>query len=185
MDVARSFQNRAERNESKNPTFQCRAGTQRRFPMTKQKSTMLVSALAALCVAGMSAPSVAEPQQGYRGGADVKVQRNGGGDRSDRSDRKSDYSDRGGDRARANVDRGSRRSAEGEVRGRDRDTSWRRPGYRERIVRQGRRYAWGPGVSFYFADGYYYGECGWVKRRAIETGSRMWWRRYERCRDFN
>ena len=167
--------------------------------MRKQEPKILVSILAALCVAGMTIPSAAEPPQG-RGGADVKVQRDTGSDRSgganvkaernggsDRSDRggKGEYSDRGGDKGRVDGDRGSRRSADVEVRGRDRDNSWKKPGYRERVVSHGRRYAWGPGVSFYFADGYYYGECGWVKRRAIETGSRMWWRRYERCRDFN
>ena len=166
--------------------------------MRKQESKMLVSALAALCVAGMTVPSSAEPAQG-RGGADVKVQRDAGsdrsggangkversgdGDRSDRGDRKGEYTDRGGDRGRADGDRDSRRAEV--VRGRDRDNSWKKPGYRDRVVSHGRRYAWGPGVSFYFADGYYYGECNWVKRRAIETGSRMWWRRYERCRDFS
>jgi hypothetical protein len=52
-------------------------------------------------------------------------------------------------------------------------------------VRRGHRYLWGPGVTFYLSDGYYYGECGWLKRRAIQTGDRIWWRRYERCRDFS
>ncbi len=39
----------------------------------------------------------------------------------------------------------------------------------------------------YFATpfyGYYdYDDCGWLRRRAIETGSRYWWRRYQECRD--
>lgn len=31
-------------------------------------------------------------------------------------------------------------------------------------------------------DGYYYGSrCGWIRRRAEETGSRGWWRRYRAC----
>ncbi len=66
----------------------------------------------------------------------------------------------------------------------DRRRDWNGPGYRDRI-RRGHRYAWGPGISFYLSDGYYYGDCGWLKRRAIETGSRVWWRRYERCRIFD
>jgi hypothetical protein len=28
----------------------------------------------------------------------------------------------------------------------------------------------------------YYDDCGWLRRRALETGSRYWWRRYEICR---
>jgi hypothetical protein len=35
------------------------------------------------------------------------------------------------------------------------------------------------------SDGFYYGECSWLKRRALQTGDRIWWRRYERCRDFS
>lgn len=41
-----------------------------------------------------------------------------------------------------------------------------------------------PGIGFYFSDGSYYGECGWLKRRAIETDSPIWWHRYRRCREF-
>lgn len=28
----------------------------------------------------------------------------------------------------------------------------------------------------------YTGSCQWLKHRAIETGSRYWWRRYRQCR---
>ena len=59
-----------------------------------------------------------------------------------------------------------------------------RDGDRDRI-RRGHRYGWGPGVAFYFTDGYYYGNCGWLKRRAIVSGNPIWWRRYHRCRDFD
>jgi hypothetical protein len=45
---------------------------------------------------------------------------------------------------------------------------------------RGRHHSWGPG--FYFYDGYYHGDCGWLRRRAEETGSRVWWRRYRQCR---
>jgi hypothetical protein len=54
-----------------------------------------------------------------------------------------------------------------------------------RIRRYGRRYAWGPGISFWFYDGYYYGDCEWLRRRAVVTGSRYWWRRYRQCRYYD
>lgn len=47
--------------------------------------------------------------------------------------------------------------------------------------RRGRHYGWGPG--FYFYDGYYHGNCRWLRNRAEETGSRTWWRRYRQCRE--
>jgi hypothetical protein len=28
-----------------------------------------------------------------------------------------------------------------------------------------------------------YSSCGWLKARAVETGSPRWWARYEACRD--
>ncbi|MBS0243435.1 MAG: hypothetical protein JSS20_14755 [Proteobacteria bacterium] len=46
---------------------------------------------------------------------------------------------------------------------------------------RGRHYGWGPG--FYFYDGYYHGNCGWLKRRAEETRSHVWWKRYRQCRE--
>lgn len=46
---------------------------------------------------------------------------------------------------------------------------------------RGTRYLWG-GLPFYFYDGHYYGDCGWLKRRAEATGSRYWWVRYRQCR---
>lgn len=37
------------------------------------------------------------------------------------------------------------------------------------------------GVPYYgYYGGYGYG-CGWLYRRAVYTGSRYWWRRYEDC----
>jgi hypothetical protein len=53
------------------------------------------------------------------------------------------------------------------------------------IRRRGVRHAWGPGITFYFADGYYYGDCAWLYRRAVTTGSSYWWRRYRLCRDYS
>lgn len=53
------------------------------------------------------------------------------------------------------------------------------------IRRHGRRYSWGPGVTFWFYDGYYYGDCDWLRRRAVATGSRYWWQRYRLCRAYD
>jgi hypothetical protein len=82
--------------------------------------------------------------------------------------------------------RDGNRHADVQVRseGRHRDRDGREGGDRDRIFR-GHRYAWGPGFDFYLSDGYYYGECSWLKRRAIETDNPVWWRRYHRCRDFS
>lgn len=47
---------------------------------------------------------------------------------------------------------------------------------------RGVRLNWG-GPVFWFYDGYYYGDCAWLRRKAIATGSRYWWRRYRLCRE--
>ncbi len=47
---------------------------------------------------------------------------------------------------------------------------------------RGVRYMWG-GLPFMFYDGYYHGDCSWLRRKARETGSSYWWRRYRQCRD--
>lgn len=57
----------------------------------------------------------------------------------------------------------------------------RRPHRRHR----GTRYVWGSGATFWFYDGYYHGDCSWLRRKAIATGSRFWWRRYRQCRDWD
>jgi hypothetical protein len=49
---------------------------------------------------------------------------------------------------------------------------------------RGRRYIWGDGLEFWFYDGYYHGNCAWLKEQALETGSAYWWRRYRMCRAF-
>lgn len=42
---------------------------------------------------------------------------------------------------------------------------------------------WGPGYGFVIGGPVYNGSgCGWLRRRAIDTGSRYWWRRYRDCR---
>lgn len=45
----------------------------------------------------------------------------------------------------------------------------------------------GHGVGIYigtgFGHGYGYGRsCRWLKRKAIHTGSKYWWRQYRHCR---
>lgn len=38
------------------------------------------------------------------------------------------------------------------------------------------------GGPYYYDRPYYYrGPCRWLRRRAVRTGSRYWWRRYRRC----
>jgi hypothetical protein len=140
---------------------------------------MLVgSAAAALSLSALG--SVAEPERGDKGydkGSKSDMDRDRGsqksyGDRDKEPAAKVREDRDGGDRDR--IRRGDN----------DGDRRWNRPGDRDRI-RRGHRYGWGPGVAFYFTDGYYYGNCGWLKRRAIVSGNPIWWRRYHRCRDFD
>lgn len=37
--------------------------------------------------------------------------------------------------------------------------------------------------DYYFDDGYYDDSCAWLRRKAVRTNSRYWWRRYRRCMD--
>ena len=52
----------------------------------------------------------------------------------------------------------------------------------DRGNRRGVRFYWGPGAEFWFYDGYYHGDCTWLRRKARATGSRYWWTRYRQCR---
>ena len=52
----------------------------------------------------------------------------------------------------------------------------------DRGGRRGVRFYWGPGAEFYFYDGYYHGDCAWLRRKARATGSQYWWTRYRQCR---
>ena len=43
-----------------------------------------------------------------------------------------------------------------------------------------------PYYNSYYYDNDYYAysdDCGWLRRRALHTNSRYWWRRYRACRD--
>ncbi len=64
-------------------------------------------------------------------------------------------------------------------RGRDHDGDHKRGhgGHR------GTRYVWGGSYVYYFFDGYYHGDCDWLRVKARETGSRYWRERYELCRE--
>jgi hypothetical protein len=47
-------------------------------------------------------------------------------------------------------------------------------------------YGYAPYYNSYYYDDDYYAysdDCGWLKRRALRTNSRYWWRRYHACRD--
>lgn len=106
--------------------------------------------------------------RGDRGGRDgTSFKADARVDRGDKGDRGVKWSDRGD---RGNKFDGPRRKWSGDVGG-------------KRHWRQGRRYSWGPGIAFYLSDGYYYGDCGWLKRHARETGSPIWWSRYRQCRE--
>lgn len=113
------------------------------------------------------------------------MRRDGDSDRGDRGDRnRGDRSDRGDRADRGDRDRGDR--ADRGNRGDRYDGNrrrWSGGNGSNRNWRSGRRYSWGPGIAFYFNDGYYYGECNWLKRRYRETGNRIWLRRFDRCRD--
>jgi hypothetical protein len=147
-------------------------------------STAAVAAVAAMAIA--AGTSFAAPPDREGGGGrerGVSVEKSEAPREASRDVRRGERGVNGGVRNRERSVGVRERDGDG-VRSDRRNRDWRRPGHRDRIVR-GHRYNWGPGISFYFADGYYYGECGWLKRRAIETGSRMWWRRFQRCRDFS
>lgn len=49
--------------------------------------------------------------------------------------------------------------------------------------RRGTRYVWGPGFTFYFYDGFYHGDCSWLRQKVRETGSSYWRQRLRQCRD--
>ena len=170
------------------------------------------SKYAALCAAPILAFSMlagaasAAPGDGNRdraGGRDggMKVEQNVNREQSNRGDgenRRGDNSERRNmDRSDANRgDRNDKRDGMRSDRRRDNADNRRdsRSGYDQRRRsssydrgnrkwRGGTRNVWGPGVTFYFSDGYYYGECDWLRRKAISTGSSKWRYRYNRCRD--
>lgn len=132
---------------------------------------------------GGGGPAVAPSGGGGGGGGRVISGggRSGGGDRIIRREDRGRYraGDGGGPRpALRDGDVGRSVTRQGRT---IRDGGGRRFS-RSYIHRHGRRHTWGPGIYFWFYDGYYYGDCEWLRRRAIATGSRYWWRRYNQCR---
>lgn len=116
---------------------------------------------------GGGGPSVGGGRSGGGGGGSIN--RGGGGERGfvNRGG-----GDRGGVQRGGGGDRwvGERRGREGrgDHRGRHRYS-------RDR----GLRIYLGPGYGYY--DGDYDYSCEWLRRRAIATGSRYWWRRFRDC----
>jgi hypothetical protein len=108
---------------------------------------------------GTPTPGARGREDGGKGGGPGAMQ---GGDRGKGADRGFRGGDRGGDRA----DRRGRVDIDGD-RNRDR---------RRRAGGRG-------GVDIYVGPGSYgYGPgCGWLRRRALDTGSSYWWRRYRAC----
>jgi hypothetical protein len=80
----------------------------------------------------------------------------------------------GGDRG----DRGHFRSDRGDD-GRRFFREDRREFFRRHHRGNDRDFFFGFGRPYYDED---YGDCAWLRRRAIETGSSYWWRRYRECR---
>lgn len=63
----------------------------------------------------------------------------------------------------------------------DRDRRRDRDRLDDRRSRGGFNLYIGPGGPS-FQYGRPYRRCGWLRQRAIQTGSRYWWTRYRRCR---
>lgn len=62
------------------------------------------------------------------------------------------------------------------------DKNWDRGkdhGSKSRHGKNFRRF-YGPDI-FVYGDSYGYGDCGWLRRQAVITGSPYWWRRYQEC----
>ena len=123
------------------------------------------------------------------GGGGPAVRSSGGGDGGRvgaRSESRTVVRSSGEGERRVRSGDGERRARSGDgdrtrviVRGGDRD---RDRGRGERREGRGTRYVWG-GLPFFFYDGYYHGDCSWLKRRYRETGSSYWLARYRQCRD--
>lgn len=68
-------------------------------------------------------------------------------------------------------DRDRRRDGDRDRRDRDRH-------YRDRDRRGGVSVQIGPGIGVYAGSR----RCGWLRDRAVRSGSRYWWNRYRTCR---
>jgi hypothetical protein len=143
------------------------------------KQSVFRTALFALPLIGATvvAVSIVNAQEGRPGRDGPKVEMNTGKSLSNRGDRGDVRSERGSDRI-VRRDRDGRNGDRYDGRRR-----WSGGDGGRRHWRSGRRYSWGPGVVFYLNDGYYYGECNWLKRRYRQTGHRVWLRRYAMCRN--
>ena len=163
--------------------------------MTKLSSTLIASAFAAALFVAPAMAADGKPGGGGGGGGSHAAHSGGGGGGGMKS---SGGGGGGGSKALSNQGRVSGGSARSVTRNsgavinqnrtviRDRNLSGSRhvDGNRRRggDGHRGTRYLWG-GLPFYFYDGYYHGDCGWLRRRAEATGSRYWWIRYRQCRE--
>lgn len=136
-----------------------------------------ISAIALASLAVFALPSLAEPRSGKNFSDRGSVGDRGNQDRGAKAN-----NDRGGqDRAERY---GSDKKGTITVQKKGDDRRWRTGRDRAHVM-SGKRHMWAPGISFYFSDGYYYGECGWLKTRAMRNNSPIWWDRYRRCRDWS
>lgn len=131
------------------------------------------------------APSVSKPPDSGSPSTAARSNRGNDGERS-RAQRSNNDGDRTVKAPPArNLDgdnnRGRRVDADND-RGRrfDGDRRDRNSGNRYR----GTRYLWG-GLPFYFYDGYYHGDCDWLRRKVRQTGSSYWRARLRQCRELN
>jgi hypothetical protein len=123
------------------------------------------------------------------GGGDGDVRR-GDGDRDrGRSVRRDGAGD--GDVRRGDRDHNKGRSVRRDGDDRDQGSNFQRDRRTDRGDRddrrrhRGKRHVWGPGIEFWFFDGYYHGDCDWLRRKAISTDSDYWWSRYRLCREWS
>lgn len=120
-------------------------------------------------------------QPSIRGGGE-RGYRHGGGERSGARDAAKSR-ERGRDAVRASRPIVERQAQPSDRRQGDGGRSARPQRHDRAYIRQrGQRFNWSPGIAFWFYDGYYYGDCDWLRRKARETGSAYWLRRYRQCR---
>ncbi len=131
------------------------------------------------------ARAVAGPTQTQRGdgGQARSARRDGGQARAPRGDGGQARASRGDGDARMSARReGGNAEVQQRRMTRGEGDRGRRDGNEGRF--RGTRYLYG-GLPFYFYDGFYHGDCGWLRRRYEATGSLYWRQRFRQCRELN
>jgi hypothetical protein len=75
----------------------------------------------------------------------------------------------------------------GRVAGKDWDggKNWDRGNHHGSKSRHGKNFRrYGPDI-FVYGGGYGYGDCAWLRRQAVITGSPYWWQRYQDCVNYD